>query len=113
MLLVFVAEMINYEIFNSNRKIHSIFGADLSFANLDLEFNELVELKLCVGMDLSAQIKKLILLNEKSKYDNVIIILCRIQASTPQSADVERSIKANNLFKTSFRNRLNLETENK
>lgn len=48
-----------------------------------------------------------------SKYDSVLAILCRINACTPQSADVERSIKANNLFKTAFRNRLHLETENK
>lgn len=47
------------------------------------------------------------------KYDNTIAILCHIKACTPQSADVERSVKADNLFKTTSRNKLNLETENK
>lgn len=95
------------------RQIHAKFGADLQLASLNLEFNELVRLKLCSGLSLTNQIKKLIEPENVSKYDCVLAILCRINACTPQSADVERSIKANNLFKTAFRNRLNLATENK
>lgn len=43
----------------------------------------------------------------------MLAILCRINAFTPQSADVERAVKANNLFKTAFRNKLDLKTEKK
>lgn len=95
------------------RQIHAAFGTDLQLASLDLEFKEIVHLNLCSGLSLSNQMKKLIEPEHVSKYDSVLAILCRINACTPQSADVERSIKANNLFKTAFRNRLSLETENK
>lgn len=98
---------------NANiRQIHTIFGADLQLATLHLEFQELVQLKLWNELSLTDLIKKLIEPNNLSKYENVATILCRINACTPQSADAERSIKANNLFKTAFRTRLNLETEN-
>lgn len=95
------------------RQIHETFGAELSLANLDLEYNELVQLKLLNKLNLTDQIKRLISHDDSPKYNCVLAILCRIKACTPQAADVERSIKANNLFKTSFRNRLNLSTENK
>ena len=69
------------------RQIHDMFGTDLSLANLNWEFTELVELKLCRDLNLAQQIKQLIFHNDKSKYENVLTILCRIQASTPQSSD--------------------------
>lgn len=94
------------------RKIRKIFATDLELATLSLEFDEMVQLQLCKGLGLTDQIKKLIQLINASKYDNVLSILCRVNACTPQSADVERAVKANNLFKTAFRNRLNLDTEN-
>lgn len=90
------------------RQIHNIFGADLPFVTQNLEFMELVHLKLCNGLNSTDEIKQLILHNDSSKYNCVLTILCRIKACTPQSVDTERSIKANNLFKTA-----NLETENK
>lgn len=95
------------------RQIHKIFGADLSLANLNFEYMELVQLKICNELSLIDEIKQLILHNDSSKYDCILIILCRIKACTPQSADTERAIKANNLIKTAFRTRLNLDTENK
>lgn len=98
---------------NANiRQIHAIFGTNLPLATLNLEYQELVQSKICYDLSLSEQIKKLIQPNHLTKYENVLEILCRINACTPQSADAERSIKANNLFKTAFRNRLNLDTEN-
>lgn len=48
-----------------------------------------------------------------SKYNNRITTLCRIEATTPQSANVEQAVKVNNVFKITFCNRMNLETENK
>lgn len=51
--------------------------------------------------------------DDSSNHECVIAALSRINICTPQTADVERSIKANNLLKTAFRNGLNLQTENK
>lgn len=45
-------------------------------------------------------------------YSHMITVLSRMLAATPHSADVERSISANNLLKTALRSRLKLETEN-
>lgn len=95
------------------RKIHSLFGADLNLSELHLEFNDLIELKLCNDLSLTNQIKKLCEPSNVNRFKSVLEILCRIKACTPQSADTERSIKANNLFKTSSRTTLNLDTENK
>lgn len=108
-----VDPFIQYKETVSIQQIQTIFGADLPLATLSLQFTDLVQLKLCKGLSLTDQIKKLIEPNNLSKFDLVLAILCRIKACTPQSADVERSIKANNLFKTAFRTRFNLDTENK
>lgn len=95
------------------RQIHEIFGADLPLLSLSLEYTELLQLKHDENSNLSKRIKTLLRSDNSSDYKCVITILSRINACTPQSADVERSIKANNLLKTAFRNRLNLTTENK
>lgn len=113
-LIAVVEPFIRFEENADIRQIHNMFATDLSLADLSLEFAELVQLKLLDSeSNLTDKIRQLTSPNNESKYDNVLTILCRIQACTPQSADTERSIKANNLFKTAFRNRLNLETENK
>lgn len=95
------------------REIHKIIGADLALSSLSLEYTELLQLKVPRSANLSTQIKSLLNLNESSNYECVKIILSRITACTPQSADVERLIKTNNLLKTAFRANLNLTTENK
>lgn len=43
----------------------------------------------------------------------VLTLFGRIAAATPHSADVERSISANNLLKTNLRSSIDLKTENK
>ena len=84
------------------REIHIIFGADLPLSSLSLEYTKLLQSKVQSSPNLSKQMKTLCYLNESSNYDCVITILSRINACTPQSADVERLIKANNLSKTAF-----------
>lgn len=99
---------------NANiRQIHKMFGADLQLSNLNLEFNEIMNLKLCNGLSITEQMKKLIEPINRTKYDSVHAIISRVAACTPQSADTERLIKAANLVKTAFRTSLNLDTENK
>lgn len=97
------------------RKIHETFGADTDLATFHVQYNELCDQK--ISMKLSADLGKIIetlISNSMSdSYNEIITILSRIYVSTPQSADIERCISANNLIKTSKRNRLLIETENK
>lgn len=95
------------------REIHKTFGADLPLSSLSLEYAEICQLKIERSTNLSKQIKTLLNSSDSSNYKCVTTILSRINACTPQSADVERLIKANNLLKTAFRAKLNLTTENK
>lgn len=102
--------------FNQNadiRKIHNIFGSELSLSSLTLQFNEITGSLTgsCDYFDLFKNISK----NECSykEYEELIKVIARIHVCSPQSADVERAVKANNLLKTVFRNRLSVETENK
>lgn len=48
-----------------------------------------------------------------AQFNCVSTVFARIQSLTPQSADVERCVKANNLLKTVFRRNFSLQTENK
>lgn len=95
------------------RKVHATFASDLDLASFSLQFNDIMQLDICAGNDLTKQIKTLLKSENLSKYKDVITVLCRIKACTPQSADVERLVKANNLLKTSFRNKFILDTENR
>ncbi|CAI6371445.1 unnamed protein product [Macrosiphum euphorbiae] len=45
-------------------------------------------------------------------FKNITILLARILAAKPYSADVERLISASNLLKSPMRSRMSLETEN-
>lgn len=96
------------------REIHKIFGSDLSLPSLMLQFNELVQ-ELSHSEVEYFELFKRISKDESSykEFEEIIIIIGRIHACSPQSADVERSIKANNTLKTVFRSRLLVETENK
>lgn len=93
------------------KRIHEMFGADLSLSSLSLEYTDLVESRFNDGSSLSKLIKKLVSTEGLSSYKCVATIMSRINTCTPQSADVERCIKANNMLKTAFRNTLNLKTE--
>lgn len=53
------------------------------------------------------------LAKEPPSFKEVLIVLARIAAATPHSADVERSISANNLIKTPGRSCFNIASENK
>lgn len=99
---------------NANiRQIHALFGADLPLSSLSLEYAQLVQSKEHDRTNLSKQIRNMLSQDDSSAYECVITVLSRINTCTPQSADVERSIKANNLLKTAFRSSLNIETENR
>lgn len=92
--------------------IHHEFGHDLNLASSSLQHNELCHLKneLSLGDNLKQCIK---ILNQGGCCKEVATDMARIVACTPHSADVERCISANNLVKTSLRNSISLETEQK
>lgn len=111
-LMKIIKPFIEFQAEANIRQIHEIFGADLALSSLSLEYTELLESKVN-DSNLSKQLKTLLKSSDSSNYKCVITILSRINACTPQSADVERLIKSNNLLKTSFRANLSLKTENK
>ena len=72
-----------------------------------------VESKLCENLSVPAIINTLKKPENMSRFESIKTILARLYACTPQSADVDRLIKANNLSKTAFRSKLSIDTENK
>ena len=96
------------------REIHKNFATDLDLTSIQLQYNELVQQKIAQKLNgkLHEIIKTLAKDSTNSKnYKEVLTILTRIQACTPHSADVERSISANNRIKTPLRSSISLETE--
>lgn len=93
------------------RKVPELVGKDLSLANLTLQFDELRNGE--TEKNIGALVKTLLNTEMFRNYEEIATILCRLQVLSPQSCDVERCIKANNLLKTAQRNRLCLLTENK
>lgn len=94
------------------REIHSAVGSDLDLAELSCEFTELANHTKVTSMKLPELVKHLASNGNADLYRNVLIVMSRILAAKPHSADVERCISANNLLKTSLRASLKLDTEN-
>lgn len=93
------------------KRVHDLIGSDLELVLLNIQFNELCR---------SSELKRLniyqIISHLAANFDSFETLLtafARIAAATPHSADVERSISANNLLKTNLRSQLALKTENK
>lgn len=91
------------------RRVHELIGPDLELVHLNMQFKEL-----CRSADMKVlSMSRLILhLAKCVGFETVLIALARVAAATPHSADVERSISANNLMKTSLRSSIELKTEN-
>lgn len=98
-------------------KLHALVAPDIDLASLFTQFTEVCESPQ-IETYRKLSLRNLILLLSKSTdvsttYKELIIVLSRIYAATPHSADVERCISASNLLKTQQRSRLLVETENK
>lgn len=93
-------------------EIHEKIAPDLDISSLGLQFNELCELGQLRDCNISDIVSHLAANDVNSSYVDVLTVFARLVAATPSSADVERSISANNLLKTSLRSSLKLETEN-
>lgn len=95
--------------------VHSLIAPDISLPNLYLQFSDFAnsedEIK---DMTLNEKCLKLSKTPEsRQNYAELIIVLDRIKACTPRSADVEHLISANNCLKTKLRSNMSIETENK
>lgn len=112
-LIKIVKPFVDFQEDANVKQIHEMFATDLPLSTLSLEYAQLVRSKDHEKSTLSKQIKDMLNSVDSTNYATVITVLCRINTCTPESADVERTIKANNLLKTAFRNRLHLQTENK
>lgn len=91
--------------------VHQAIAPDLDITELSMEFSEQATDKDFTTLNLPEMVKRL---STKASdcYTNTLKALARLLAAKPHSADVERCISANNLLKTSLRNRLNIDTEN-
>lgn len=94
-------------------EIHGLIGADLAMASLHLQYTDLTnsfdEIK---GLSLFDLLKYLCEPSRIDFFSEILTIIARISACTPNSADVERVVSANNNLKTYKRMKLLISTEN-
>lgn len=95
------------------KKVHQLIASDLDLCQLNLQFKDLCSIGEIKQLNLRKIVSHLAKTDESASYTIVNTVFARILAATPHSADVERSISANNLLKTKLRNAINIETENK
>lgn len=82
---------------------------------MHVQFSDLTNAKDLKGQRLSAKNLLQYLIDERRSayFREMAIVVARIIALTPHSADVERCISANNQLKSDKRTCLSVETENK
>lgn len=95
------------------RRVHSLLCPDLDLALVNSEYKDV-----CTNPQLNKiPLRKLVVhlaeFDSTSSYTNIKTAISRFLAATPHSADVERSISANNLLKTNLRSSIKIDTENK
>lgn len=115
-LLTTIDPFVKFEENSDIEKVHSMLAPDLELANLSLQFQDISNDPTLIQnkKNLSEIIMHLSKSDESREfYHELIIVLARIAACTPHSADVERCISTNNLLKTKQRSRLTIPTENK
>lgn len=91
-------------------QIHNCLASDLNLALLNMQFKDLCSVPGIRKMSLCELL--IYLTKNKTMNSEILPVFARIVSATPHSADVERSISANNLLKTSLRNTINISSEN-
>lgn len=95
-------------------EIHALLAPDLELPSLFLQYQEISSTDIPKDKSLSEIIAQLSKTDSSREiYKELIIVLARIYACTPHSADVERCMSANNLLKTKRRSSISIQTENK
>lgn len=97
---------------NNIRKIHALLALDIDLGLLSSQFDDICRNETFKRMTTRDLIKHLAVNDPTSSFLELLTVLARFVAATPHSADVERTISANNLLKTDRRTSLKLETEN-
>lgn len=111
-----ISPFICFETDANIRAVHEKVAPDLSLPNLSLQFQEILNNPDLFNKDLGLSeiiIKLSKTAESREKFREIIIVLSRIAACTPHSADVERCISSNNRLKTKLPSSLKVETENK
>lgn len=101
---------------NANvEEIHSLLAPDLSLLDLSLQFQDVVNTPAITKDTGLKEIIAKLTKNSASResYSELIVVLSRIAACTPHSADVERCISNNSALKTKLRSKISVETENR
>lgn len=113
-IMTVLSPFISFDRTNTDiEEIHRFIAPDVDLVSLNLQFREICAKPLVKKMPLRSLVSHLAQNDESSCYEEILIVLARLIAATPHSADVERSISANNLLKTNLRSSLDLSTENK
>lgn len=113
-IMEILSPFVRFDRANSNiEEIHKFIAPDVDLASLNLQFREICDKPHVKKMALTSLVSHLAKNDNNSSYEEILIVLARLIAATPHSADVERSISANNLMKTNLRSSLDLSTENK
>lgn len=112
-LFEIIDPFVKFESSTDIEAIHSRLAPDLELASLSLQFQDISNnLDLIKEKSLNEVICHLSQTDaSRESYKELRILLARIAACTPHSADVERCISANNILKTKNRTHLSIETE--
>lgn len=93
--------------------VHELLCPDLDLVSLNFEYTELCQDAKLKKLGLAKLTAHLATNGDASTNKEIFLAFARLLAATPHSADVERSISANNRLKTPLRSSIEIDTENK
>lgn len=91
--------------------VMGLIAPDVNDFELQMQYGDLCTMPEIKNLSLTELLP--VLANGRENFHEVFIVLARIAAATPHSADVERSISANNRLKTPGRSSFDITSENK
>ncbi|KAL5233951.1 hypothetical protein ACI65C_001361 [Semiaphis heraclei] len=94
------------------RNVFDVLGKDLDLADLNMEYTDLMEHNRLEEIRQMPLPKLVQYLSGSKEFKNITILLARVIAAKPHSADVERLISKSNILKSINRQCLHVETEN-
>jgi len=98
---------------NANIKnVFDVLGKDLDLADLNMEYADLIEHDRLEEIQQMPLPKLVQYLSGSDEFKNITILLARVIAAKPHSADVERLISKSNILKSINRQSLHVETDN-
>ncbi|KAL4122559.1 hypothetical protein QTP88_014865 [Uroleucon formosanum] len=94
------------------RNVFDVLGKDLDLADLNMEYTDLMEHNRLEEIRQMPLPKLVQYLSGSKEFKNITILLARVIAAKPHSADVERLISKSNILKSINHQSLHVETEN-